>query len=416
MEVYSVASLSRFYGRFPLTQMGFGACPQNPPGCINNKMEIKVDTNNIRFRKKVVFMQFSRTQLIFVLILYIGISNHVLIMPHLLSAGKRDAWVSVLISYGCQLIFGFILNLIMKKNSQRLCLYDWIKAHAGVIISRFFIFIFVAYVLAISAISFYDLIQSISIYFLPRTPLLAVMLPFLIISTWSAVSGLKSIVYCSAILLPIVWLNGIFVGCFTMEEKDYSYLFPVLVNGYAPVLKGTVTILGGSADLFVLLLLHHHLKKSFTFPNIFLLITILVGLIMGPTLGALSSFGPSVASNMRFPGFEQWRLITLGEYVSHVDFLAAFQMLSGAFIRVSLGLYLLGDMLKGHKSRSREKHIIAVFSMFLGLIALLPLSDIWIRTMIGKYFYPVTFLGSMFILSVLFVISRLPVKKGLGNI
>ena len=105
----------------------------------------------------------------------------------------------------------------------------------------------------------------------------------------------------------------------------------------------------------------------------------------------------------------------MGEYVSHVDFLAAFQMLSGAFIRVSLGLYLLGDMLKGHKSRSREKHIIAVFSMFLGLIALLPLSDIWIRTMIGKYFYPVTFLGSMFILSVLFVISRLPVKKGLGQ-
>lgn len=361
-------------------------------------------------------MQFSRMQLFFVLILYIGISNHVLIMPHLLSAGKRDAWVSVLISYGCLLIWGFILNLIMKKNSQRVCLYDWIKAHAGVIISRFLIFILVSYVFAISAISFYDLIQSINIYFLPRTSPFAVMLPFLIISTWSAISGLKSIVHCSAILLPIVWLLGIFVAYFTMEAKDYSYLLPVLVNGYDPVLKGTITILGGSADLLVLLLLHHHLKKSFTFPNIFLLITILVGLIMGPTLGSLSSFGPSMASNMRFPAFEQWRLITLGEYISHVDFLAAFQMLSGGIIRVSLGLFLLGDMLKGNKSRSREKHIIAVFSTFLGLITLLPLNDIWVQTMIGKYFYPATFLGTMFILSVLFVISRLPVKKGLGNI
>ena len=109
-------------------------------------------------------------------------------------------------------------------------------------------------------------------------------------------------------------------------------------------------------------------------------------------------------------------LITLGEYISHVDFLAAFQMLSGGIIRVSLGLFLLGDMLKGNKSRSREKYIIAVFSMFLGLITLLPLNDIWVQTMIGKYFYPATFLGTMFILSVLFVISRLPVKKGLGNI
>jgi spore germination protein KB len=361
-------------------------------------------------------MQFSRTQLIYVLILFIGISNHVLIMPHLLATGKRDAWVCVLVSYIFLLFWGYVLYLIMKKNQQRLRLYEWIKGHTGGTFSTIFISVLAAYIFAISAISFYDLIQSINIYFLPRTPSFVVMLPFLLICAWSAYSGLKSIVYVSAVLLPFVWMLGLFVALFTMKEKDYSYLFPILVDGYHPVVKGTIIILGGSSDLLVLLLLQHHLKKSFTLLNIFLLITILVGLILGPTMGSISSFGPAVASDMRFPAFEQWRLVTLGEYISHVDFLAVFQFLSGELIRVSLGLFLLADMVKGLSTSSNKKYVFAVSILLLGLITFLPLSDIWVQTIIGKYFYPAALISAVLISLVLLFIVLFPMKKGIQQI
>ncbi|MDF2856213.1 MAG: gerXB [Neobacillus sp.] len=337
-------------------------------------------------------------------------------MPHLLAAGKRDAWVCVLVSYAFLMFWGFILYLIMKKNQERLRLYEWIKMRAGGVISHFFISVIAAYIFAISAISFYDLIQSINIYFLPRTSSFVVMLPFLLLSAWSACSGLKSIVYVSAVLLPFVWMLGIFVALLTTSDKDYSYLFPILVDGYHPVVKGTIIILGGSADLLVLLLLQHHLKKSFTLFNIFVLITILVGLILGPTMGSLSSFGPAVSSGMRFPAFEQWRLITLGEYLSHVDFLAVFQLLSGEIIRVSLGLYLLADMVKGYSSTSKKKHVFAVSSLLLGLFPLIPLSDIWMQTIIGKYFYPAALICSVLISLALLIIGYLPIKKGIQHI
>lgn len=361
-------------------------------------------------------MLFSRTQLFFVLILFIGISNHVLILPHLLSSGKRDAWICALLSYIFLLFWGFILYLIMKKNQQKLLLYDWIKERAGALVSRFFISILTVYVFIISAISFYDLIQSINIYFLPRTPSFVVMLPFLIISVWSAYSGLKSIVYVSAVLLPIVWGLGIFVASFTMEEKNYSYLLPVLADGYSPIVKGIIIILGGSADLIVLLLLHHHLKKSYSFLNLFFLITILAGLILGPTMGSITSFGPAVASDMRFPAFEQWRLITLGEYISHVDFLAVFQLLSGEIIRVSLGIFLLADMVKGNENPSRKKYIFTVASILLGLVTIIPLSDIWVQTLIGQYFYPIALICSIIISFALLLISYLPMKRGIQNV
>ncbi|NWQ44060.1 endospore germination permease [Bacillus sp. EB106-08-02-XG196] len=360
-------------------------------------------------------MHFSRTQLFFVLILFIGISNHVLIMPHLLTTGKRDAWICVLVSYVLLLFWGLILYLIMKKNQQRLSLYEWIKGRAGGVISTVFISILAAYVFAISAISFYDLIQSINIYFLPRTSSFVVMLPFLLISSWAAYNGLKSIVYVSAVLLPIVWLLGIFVAWFTISDKDYSYLFPILSDGYHPVVKGTIIILGGSSDLLVLLLLQQHLKKSFTLLNLIILITILVGLILGPTMGSLSSFGPAVASDMRFPAFEQWRLITLGEYISHVDFLAVFQFLSGELIRVSLCLFLLADMVKGFSPASNKK-VFAVSTLLLGLMTIIPLSDIWVQTIIGKYFYPAALISAVIISLELLIIGHLPMKKGIQRI
>lgn len=65
-----------------------------------------------------VYMTIFRTQLFFVLILFIGISNHVLILPHLLTNGQRDAWICVLVSYGFLTLWGFILYLIKKKFSK----------------------------------------------------------------------------------------------------------------------------------------------------------------------------------------------------------------------------------------------------------------------------------------------------------
>jgi spore germination protein KB len=119
---------------------------------------------------------------------------------------------------------------------------------------------------------------------------------------------------------------------------------------------------------------------------------------------------------MRFPAFEQWRLITLGEYISHVDFLAVFQLLSGEIIRISLGLYLLANMIKGNSSASKKKHVFVITSLLLGLITLLPLSDIWVQTIIGKFFYPAAIIIAVLISLALLIISYMPMKKGTQNI
>lgn len=92
-------------------------CLSPRPHCMHN-LEMRTKPNNSGNIFGGVGMLFSRTQLIFVLILFIGISNHVLILPHLLTIGKRDAWVCVLAAYVILLLWGLILYYIMKKNDQ----------------------------------------------------------------------------------------------------------------------------------------------------------------------------------------------------------------------------------------------------------------------------------------------------------
>ncbi|WP_233443811.1 hypothetical protein [Halalkalibacterium halodurans] len=145
-----------------------------------------------------------------------------------------------------------------------------------------------------------------------------------------------------------------------------------------------------------------------------ILITLLMGLSLGPTIGSIAAFGPEVAAQMRFPAFEQWRLVVLGEHFSHVDFLAVFQLLSGVTIRIALFSFLLYDTLD-FKSIHFKKLILSIYTLVLGVVALLPISDIWVETVIRMYLYPVAFIIGFSLSFLLLLISYLPQRKGLGN-
>ncbi|ADC51376.1 spore germination protein GerXB [Alkalihalophilus pseudofirmus OF4] len=357
-------------------------------------------------------MTFSRVQLLFVLILFIGISNHVLIVPHLLGAAKRDAWVCVLISYVILLAWGGLITYILSKNKQRLPLFLWLKERTGRHIPSVLMTLFFLYIVVIGFISFFDLIASVKIYFMPMTPTWVVVIPFLVLSVWAALKGLKMIVYTSIILLPLVWILGHFVAFTTIESKRYSFLFPIFADEQASIIQGVVIILGGSVDLLVLFLLHHYFNKPVSYGFIVLLITILAGLIIGPTMGALAAFGPNVAADLRFPAFEQWRLVTIGDHVSHVDALAVLQLLCGTIIRISLCLYLLPDLLRINSSKLRYSLII-IPALGFGTLMVMHISDIWMQTTLKMYFYPFAFLFGIVMTWVLLIISFLPKKKGL---
>ncbi|OAS14924.1 GerAB/ArcD/ProY family transporter [Paenibacillus oryzisoli] len=347
------------------------------------------------------------------LLLSLGISNHVLTIPHLLQAAKRDAWFSILLAYLALIGWSLILYLILKSMGK-LSLHLWLKGRVGKLGLSIVSASIALYLIAAGIMIVFDTTLNVSIYFLPRTPNFVVILSFIFLAYMAAKAGLKTIIYMSTMLLPIVWMLGIGVSLMTKSSKDYGMLHPLLKEGLVSQLSGGVVVFGGSIDLMILLLIQHKMTKPLNYGVIFIVLTLLIGLIMGPTLGSLAAFGPYQAANLRFPAFEQWRLVMLGRQISHVDFLAVFQLMAGSIVRTALVIHLISE-LAGVQSRKYREIVMLLSAFILSLPSLFKVSDIRMQGLVHNYFYTYSLGYGVAITAVLFTITYVSQRKEKGN-
>ncbi|MBR7794421.1 endospore germination permease [Agaribacter marinus] len=348
-------------------------------------------------------MKFSRLQIFLLLIMFIGISNHVILLPHLLEVSKRDAWIASIIAYFIIIIWALFLRRIINKLKHK-HLQKWLNERTGKLISTIIIISISIYILLIAIIAFNDLINTVQIYFLPSTSIWIIAIPFIIICVWAASANLKTIVYSALLLLPFVIVLGYFVAIATFAEKDYSYLFPIFTEGVGPVIQGIMMVLGANVDFIILFLLQDQMKKQYSYFGLLSLIAVLTILILGPTLGSIASFGPEVASQMRFPAFEQWRLVSIGQHVSHLDYFAVFQLLSGVFIRLSLCIYVLWNIWNNSSSKLKWT-IIGIIIMTLIVVTIPENSDVWIQKITQNYFYYGALIFGVYLTTILVLIG-----------
>ncbi|WP_326102079.1 endospore germination permease [Paenibacillus apiarius] len=283
-------------------------------------------------------------QTCFILVMSTGLLNHVTVIPLLLRQTHKDGWISVLLALVLSLCWiPLLIWIIRKKGSD--ALFPWLYKLGGAATAWIITLLFVAYLLLAAFVTLKDTSTWTKISYLPNTPTVVITATMVLLSLASALAGIQAIAICAGILLPVVIVLGYFVMGANFQFKDYSLLLPVLENGIAPVIRGLVLIGGGMAELIVVILLQPHLSKKPGFWGMAALAAILAGLTIGPYLDSIANFGAVNASSMRYPAFEQWRIVTAGKYIEHVDFLSIYQWLSGSFIRISLELFLILDLL-----------------------------------------------------------------------
>lgn len=352
---------------------------------------------------------FSRLQIIFLLLMTTGISNHVFIIPHLIQDAGRDAWISILLTYPVLIGWSVILYMILKSMGD-LSLGEWLERRIGRGGLWIFTGMLAIYFLILGLMIIYDLTKNVHIYFLPRTPKFVTIFSFVLVAYGAARKGIKTVIYMSIVLLPLVWLLGIGISLSTMDSKDYGMMLPMLEQGIGPGLKGGIIVFGGSVELLVLLLIQHKMNKPVNFMSLFVLIALLIWLTVGPTMGSIAAFGPADAGNMRFPAFEQWRLATIGRYVSRVDFLAVFQMLSGCVARAALMICLWSELV-GRLIPKYRQAITICGTALMSLPSFLRVSDIVMQNLIHHYFYVSASIFGVVFSVVLFALIYFPQRK-----
>ncbi|NIK78581.1 spore germination protein (amino acid permease) [Paenibacillus castaneae] len=352
----------------------------------------------------------SFIQSVMMIMLSTGLLNHVIIIPILLDAAKRDAWISVLLGGACALVWVFILHFSINKIKKQ-HLFEWITKAYHPIVSRILAAAASIYLFVICTLTTRDTVYWIHLTFSPDTPILVFTIIFLLLSAINAFMGIHSLANTAGILLPFVVILGFFIMLSNMPHKDYSLLKPMLEHGMKPVWKGAMYAGAGYVEVIMLFFLQHHIKSRLSYRSFMIMILIILGLTMGPIIGAIVEFGPDEADKLRFPAYEEWRLMTIGRYIEHLDFFSVYQWFSGAFLRISLTMFLILDIFQ-IQNRKLKAWVLGCILSAIVVVTVIPFSDQFFLNMMSLYILPYSIWGMLVFSVIIAGLIGLAYRKG----
>ncbi|MBO2535111.1 endospore germination permease [Rummeliibacillus suwonensis] len=275
---------------------------------------------------------------------FIGLKNHVTIIPSIIKAAGRDGWASVFIGMFAAFIWLFLLVYVHNKSKQQ-PIKDWLKQKIGKVGSSIVLYSTVFYLIVLAAFTMRETLLWVSTTFLPKTPMIFLLIVYVILTTYLATSGIETITIVNTFVLFAVIIFGFFVSFVNIKMKDYELLLPFFEHGFKPIIEGMIYPTSGFIELLLLLFLQHHIKERMKWYHFTMMLLVLVGLTSGPLIGAIVEFGPVEAAKQRYPAYEEWGLATIGRFIEHIDFFSIYQWLTGTFIRVGFLLYICSDIL-----------------------------------------------------------------------
>ncbi|MEQ7050200.1 endospore germination permease [Paenibacillaceae sp. P-4] len=347
-------------------------------------------------RHSITFLQAC-----FMIIMSTGLMNHVTVIPLLLREAHKDGWISVLIALVLALCWiPLLLITVRAKPNRPLPLFSWVHSLGGSLAAWMVTTLIIVYLFFSAFVTLEDTATWTKISYLPNTPTTVIAGALILLSLSSALIGIHSIAICAGILLPIVIILGYVVMSANFQYKDYSLIFPIFEHGISPIINGLILIGAGMAELILIIFLLPHMSSKPRFRGMSTLAFILAGLTIGPYIGSIANFGIVNASFMRYPAFEQWRIVTAGKYIEHLDFLSIYQWLSGSFIRIALAIFLIIDAIP-HRSHHTRIGVGVATAAIIFLAVVVYRDDIQFVNLLRIIYFPsVTYL--LVFLSVIF--------------
>ena len=367
-------------------------------------MVTKLHSRRIYMKNQTI----SLLQMSLILIGSTGLVNHVIIIPMVLDVSGRDSWIAILLSCVSYLFLLPILYFIQKRM-HGVPLFRWIKRNFGIFVAYPLLAIILLYLFSLSVVTLKETLTFLSFY-LPKTPKLFLGAAFSIICFYNAKHGIQSIGLTAGILLPIVFILGLFVMTANFPNKDFSFLKPYMEYGTSPVIKGMIYPISGFIEFGFILFIHHHLKTKLKFSSLIWIGIIFLILTLGPTIGAIIEFGPFVAAKQRYPAFEEWRLVAIGRYIEHLDFLSVYQWFVGAFIRISLLSFLIPDLLQVTNKKVKNGLQLFILGGII-VLSILSINDTAFYLFLSRLFLPGTVVLMLFLFVLLAFLSMFVNKK-----
>ncbi|WP_342424400.1 GerAB/ArcD/ProY family transporter [Paenibacillus sp. FSL E2-0178] len=173
----------------------------------------------------------------------------ILTLPRSVSESVKtpDSWISVLLGGAIVMLVVFIMVKISQQFPGK-TVFQYAAQITGRVFGGGLCVLLVLYFIIIAGFEIRTLAEVTLFFLLEGTPIWAVILPFLWLSTYLVYGGINSIARVFTIVFPISIMILLISFILSVRLFDINHLRPVLGNGLPPVfagLKSTVLVFTG---------------------------------------------------------------------------------------------------------------------------------------------------------------------------
>ncbi|WP_338653277.1 GerAB/ArcD/ProY family transporter [Lysinibacillus sp. Y5S-8] len=281
------------------------------------------------------------------LFLSVSFLAHFVLIPTIFTVVEREAWISALASLIPIFFFALLISRITTNNTSFLEL-------TSVQTSRpLYLFIITSYIVYFISSTFVSLKFTIiwaDESFNSDYPYFITVILFILLCFYGSLKGIKTIAIQSIIICSLYIFLFVLLNLGNSMNNEYELLLPVYTSNTPSILWGILYICIGILEMgFILIVLNGYVKERMKRKGILVFSIVFVLLVFISITTAISEFGIYITQKMLFPLNEQWRVLSFGKYFTRLDSLSVLQILSVAFIRICLFMYIVSSFFKNRK-------------------------------------------------------------------
>ncbi|WZL74192.1 endospore germination permease [Clostridiaceae bacterium 35-E11] len=241
----------------------------------------------------------SSTQLTILLMGFLFGSSAVLIPG---TNASQDAWLAYILGwFGSYVLIGIYVAIALLHPSKALVeiLVDVFGKMLGSIISLLYIW----YFMHLGALVFRNFGEYMTTVNYPETPLLFITVCFALVLAYALRAGLEVIARTAELMIPLVMLGILFLFFVFIGLYDWNHLFPILGQGWMPVIKESFHVLGfpfGDAVVFLMVFPALNRQKKMLKAT-YIALTIAGLILLSTVLRSLLILGPQLLVRTVFP-------------------------------------------------------------------------------------------------------------------
>lgn len=283
-----------------------------------------------------------------------------------------SAWINVIYISIIALLFTLLVAKLFKRF-EGYNILDISKYLGGNFLKIFSSIGYLILLVLISAVMLRDFSENLKLIYYPNSPLIFIMLFFVIGTVIGNKLGFKAIMKTNLIIMPIVTISILVILFSSLKNMEIERLFPILGNGFDETFISGFSNVFSYSGIAYLFLIMPYLKDSKKFKKISIISIIISSLFLFFSVLCLLLASPYITiTEEPMSIYVLTRSLEFGKFFQRTDALFILLFIMSCLSYLTISLFLILDIFKKITNIQDSKTMSYCFSILILGIALIP--------------------------------------------